>query len=136
MGSYYSVQNYTEVSKDYGTKKDFKELVDAAHAQGMKVLIDWVANHTAWDHDWIQQHPHWYAQNAQGDIVTQYDWTDVAKLNYENNEMREAMIEAMKYWVSEFDIDGYRCDVAFLVPLDFWEQLRKELLDVLGNCNP
>ncbi len=127
MGSYYSVQNYTEISKDYGTKKDFKELVDAAHAQGMKVLIDWVANHTAWDHAWIQQHPHWYAQNEQGDIVTQYDWTDVAKLNYENNEMREAMIEAMKYWVSEFDIDGYRCDVAFLVPLDFWEQLRREL---------
>ncbi len=127
MGSYYSVQNYTEVSKDYGTKKDFKDLVDAAHAQGMKVLIDWVANHTAWDHDWIQQHPHWYAQNEQGEIVTQYDWTDVAKLNYEVNEMREAMIEAMKYWVSEFDIDGYRCDVAFLVPLDFWEQLRKEL---------
>lgn len=127
MGSYYSVQDYKEVSKDYGTKKDFKELVDAAHAQGMKVLIDWVANHTAWDHAWIQQHPHWYAQNSQGDIITQYDWTDVAKLNFENNEMREAMIDAMKYWVSEFDIDGYRCDVAFLVPLDFWEQLRKEL---------
>jgi glycosidase len=130
MGSYYSVQNYTEVSSDYGTKADFKELVDAAHGLGMKVLIDWVANHTAWDHAWIEQHKDWYAQNEQREIVTQYDWTDVAKLNYENTAMREAMIDAMKYWVSEYDIDGYRCDVAFLVPLDFWEELRTKLEEV------
>jgi glycosidase len=129
-GSYYSVQDYTDVSPDYGTKADFKELVNNAHKLGMKVLIDWVANHTAWDHAWITEHKDWYAQNDKGEIVTQYDWTDVAKLNFEKVEMREAMIEAMKYWVSEFDIDGYRCDVAFLVPLDFWEELRTKLEEI------
>lgn len=130
MGSYYSVKDYKAVSPDYGTSADFKAFVDAAHKLGMKVIIDWVANHTAWDHEWISQHPHWYAQNSQGEIITQYDWTDVAKLNFENNEMREAMIDAMRYWVAEFDIDGYRCDVAFLVPLDFWETLRKQLEEI------
>ncbi len=130
MGSYYSVQDYKDVSPDYGTKEDFKALVTEAHRLGMKVLIDWVANHTAWDHSWISQHPHWYAQNEKGEIVTQYDWTDVAKLNFESNDMREAMIDAMKFWVSEYDIDGYRCDVAFLVPLDFWEELRRQLEEI------
>lgn len=130
MGSYYSVKDYTDISSDYGTKADFKLMVQKAHELGMKVLIDWVANHTAWDNDWIVQHPDWYVKDDKGDIVTQYDWTDVAKLNYENQEMRDAMIDAMRYWVAEFDIDGYRCDVAFLVPLDFWERLRKELTEI------
>ncbi len=127
MGSYYSVRDYTDVAPEYGTKEDFKKLVLTAHKLGIKVMIDWVANHSAWDNKWIEQHPNWYAQDKNGAIVTQYDWTDVAKLNFENNEMRAAMIDAMKYWVKDFDIDGYRCDVAFLVPVDFWEQLRVEL---------
>ncbi len=127
MGSYYSVKDYTDVAPEYGTKADFKNLVDKAHALGIKVMIDWVANHSAWDNPWITQHPDWYAKNDKGEIITQYDWSDVAKLDYRNTEMRNAMIEAMKYWVKEFDIDGYRCDVAFLVPLDFWEKLRIEL---------
>lgn len=127
MGSYYSVRDYTDVAPEYGTKEDFKSLVDNAHKLGIKVMIDWVANHSAWDNKWIHEHPDWYVHDKSGAIVTQYDWTDVAKLNYESTDLREAMIDAMKYWVTDFDIDGYRCDVAFLVPQDFWEKLRVEL---------
>ncbi len=127
MGSYYSVKDYTDVAPEYGTKADFKSLVDKAHLLGIKVLIDWVANHSAWDNKWLEQHSDWYVRGKDGEIATQYDWTDVAKLDYTHPEMRTAMIDAMKYWVSDFDIDGYRCDVAFLVPVDFWEQLRVEL---------
>jgi glycosidase len=127
MGSYYSVKDYTDVAPEYGTKLDFKALVDKAHSLGIKVLIDWVANHSAWDNKWLEHHSDWYVRGKDGEIATQYDWTDVAKLDYTHPEMRTAMIDAMKYWVSDFDIDGYRCDVAFLVPVDFWEQLRAEL---------
>lgn len=127
MGSYYSVKDYTDVAPEYGTKSDFKALVDKAHSLGIKVMIDWVANHSAWDNKWLEQHSDWYVRGKDGEITTQYDWSDVAKLDYTHPEMRAAMIDAMKYWVSDFDIDGYRCDVAFLVPVDFWEQLRTEL---------
>jgi len=127
MGSYYSVKDYTDIAPEYGTKSDFKNLVDKAHGLGMKVMLDWVANHTAWDNPWISQHSDWYVKNDGGDIVTQYDWTDVAKLNYDSKEMRAEMIESLKYWVRDFKIDGYRCDVAFLVPVDFWESARAEL---------
>jgi glycosidase len=127
MGSYYSVQDYRAIDSSYGTANDFRTLVQAAHKYGMKVLIDWVANHTAWDHAWIKQHPDWYVQNEKGEIQTQYDWTDVAKLNYANPAMRNAMTSDMEYWVREFDIDGFRCDVAFLVPQYFWEQNRAKL---------
>lgn len=127
MGSYYSVQDYRAIDSSYGTANDFRALVQAAHKYGMKVLIDWVANHTAWDHAWIKQHPDWYVQNEKGEIQTQYDWTDVAKLNYANPAMRNAMTSDMEYWVREFDIDGFRCDVAFLVPQYFWEQNRAKL---------
>lgn len=127
MGSYYSVKDYTDIAPEYGTKDDFKVLVNKAHSLGIKVLIDWVANHSAWDNAWITEHPDWYVHGKNGEIVTQYDWTDVAKLNYDSREMRQEMIQSMRYWVNEFDIDGYRCDVAFLVPVDFWEELRLEL---------
>lgn len=127
MGSYYSVKNYKEVSPTYGSEEDFRSLVETAHLNGMKVIIDWVANHTSWDHEWIAYHPEYYVHNEGGEITTQYDWTDVAKLDYNNAEMRNSMVEAMRHWVSNFDIDGFRCDVAFLVPLDFWEQARREL---------
>lgn len=127
MGSYYSVKDYTDVATEYGTKEDFKALVEKAHSLGIKVMIDWVANHSAWDNRWVDEHPDWYVHDTTGAIVTQYDWSDVAKINFQSNELRVEMIEAMKYWVTEFDIDGYRCDVAFLVPVDFWEQLRVEL---------
>jgi len=127
LGSYYSVKNYKTINPEFGTLNDFKSLVKTAHSLGQKVIIDWVANHTAWDHQWITDHPDWYEKDSAGNIITQYDWSDVAKLNYKNQDLRKAMIEAMKYWVSECDIDGFRCDVAFLVPADFWVEARKEL---------
>lgn len=127
LGSYYSVNNYFQVSKEFGEPETFKILVEKAHSYGMKVIIDWVANHTSWDNKWITTHPEWYAKNEMGEIVTQFDWSDVAKLDYSNDEMRTEMINAMKHWVTEYDIDGFRCDVAFLVPLDFWETAREEL---------
>jgi glycosidase len=127
LGSYYSVKDYKGLAPEYGTKEDFKKMVKSAHAKGMKVIIDWVANHSSWDNAWIQEHPSWYVKDTAGKIVTQYDWSDVAKLDYNNKEMRAAMIESMRYWVTEFDIDGFRCDVAFLVPLDFWMEARLSL---------
>lgn len=127
MGSYYSVKDYMDIAPEYGTKDDFKALVVKAHELGIKVMLDWVANHSSWDNSWVSEHPEWYVHNSAGEIVTQYDWTDVAKLNYESKEMRKQMIESLKYWVSDYNIDGYRCDVAFLVPVDFWEEARVEL---------
>lgn len=126
-GSYYSVKDYFSIAPEYGTEEEFRELVSKAHALGMKVIIDWVANHSSWDNQWIIDHPDWYVQNENGEIQTQYDWTDVAKLNYKNPEMQDEMIKAMKHWVKLYDIDGFRCDVAFLVPLDFWVKARVEL---------
>lgn len=127
LGSYYSVKDYRKIDPMYGDSADLNRLIGRAHSMGMKVILDWVANHTAWDHPWISQHPDWYVQNDKGEIQTQYDWTDVAKLNYKKPEMRKAMIEDMRYWVQNFNIDGFRCDVAFLVPVDFWDSVRVEL---------
>ena len=127
LGSYYSIKNYVEINPEFGNLADFKNLVETAHKNGLKVIIDWVANHTAWDHPWITEHPNWYVQDSTGKIVTQYDWTDVAKLNYANKDMRKEMIASLKHWVKEYDIDGFRCDVAFLVPADFWKDVRTEL---------
>ncbi|MFM1898635.1 MAG: Alpha-amylase 2 [Bacteroidota bacterium] len=122
LGSYYSVQDYMAVNPEYGTVEDFKRLVQQAHKRGMKVILDWVANHTAWDNVWIDAHDDWYEHDSSGQKISPWDWTDVAKLNYQNPEMREAMIQALEYWVKECDVDGYRCDVAFMVPVDFWNQ--------------
>jgi len=127
LGSYYSVKDYKGVNPEFGTLDDFKKLVGTAHAQGMKVIIDWVANHSSWDNAWITEHPEWYTKDSLGNFVSPYDWSDVADLNYDDPGMRAAMIDAFKYWVTEADIDGYRCDVAGMVPLDFWEQVRAEL---------
>lgn len=127
LGSYYSVRDYKGVNPEFGTEADFKALVSKAHEMGLKVIIDWVANHTAWDNNWIIEHPEWYAQDSTGNILSAFDWTDVAKLNFKNKEMRKAMVESMKYWVDNCDIDGFRCDVAGEVPLDFWEDARIEL---------
>ena len=119
LGSYYSVKNYTAINPEFGNLDDFKAMVKEAHNHGQKVIIDWVANHTSWDHAWITDHSDWYEKDSTGKIITQYDWSDVAKLNYSNIDLRKAMIESMKFWVKECDIDGYRCDVAFLVHADF-----------------
>jgi glycosidase len=127
LGSYYSIKNYHGVNPEFGNLQDFKNVVNAAHAQGMKVILDWVGNHTAWDHPWITEHPDWYVHDSTGKIVTPWDWTDVAQLNFKNAELRKAMIAEMKYWITECGIDGFRCDVAFLVPRSFWEEARIEL---------
>jgi glycosidase len=127
LGSYYSIQAYTDVNPEFGKLEEFKELVKKCHEMGFHVVLDWVANHTAWDHPWIKKHPDWYTRDEKGRIVYPADWTDVADLNYENADMRKAMIEAMRFWLREADIDGFRCDVAGLVPLNFWEAARSEL---------
>jgi glycosidase len=128
LGSYYSIRDYQAVNPEFGTMEDFQELVDKAHTMGFKVLIDCVANHTAWDNPWLEDHKDWYTRDSLGHVVPPVaDWSDVADLNYENPDMRTAMLNAMKFWVVEADIDGYRCDYAGGVPADFWEQARKEL---------
>ncbi len=127
-GSPYSVKDYYKINPDYGTEEDFRSLVKTAHKNGIKVIIDLVINHTSWDNELIVKHPDWYIRNENGEVVSpNSDWTDVADLNYDNPELRKYMIEMMKYWVREFDIDGYRCDVAGLVPIDFWDEARREL---------
>lgn len=127
LGSYYSVKDYKKVNPEFGTDQDLVLFVKYAHELGFKVIVDWVANHTAWDHEWIKNHPDWYERDAKGKIQTPFDWTDVAKLNYSSKPMRAAMTDAMKHWVTKYDIDGFRCDVAFMVPVDFWNENRKAL---------
>ena len=135
FGSFYSIKNYTEVNPDLGTMEDFKDLVNKAHEMGMKVILDWVANHTAWDHHWVKEHPEWYTADSSGNRpITPIDnegkptdWTDVADLNYENPELREAMYESMAYWLKETGIDGFRCDVAGFIPYDFWDENNQRL---------
>ena len=129
LGSPYSVRDYKAVNPEFGTKADLKAFVDAAHAQGMHVILDWVANHTAWDNDWVAQHPDWYKRAWNGDFhpTPWLDWSDIIDLDYSKPALRKAMTEAMAYWVRDFGIDGYRADVAGFVPLDFWESARADL---------
>lgn len=124
VNSPYSVKNYEKISPEYGTLADLRTLTDQAHAMGMAVILDWVANHTAWDHPWISAHPEWYTQNASGQIIIPpgTNWNDVADLNFDQNAMRKAQIDAMKYWVLEANVDGFRCDYADGVPFDFWSE--------------
>ncbi len=127
LGSYYAVKDYEAVNPEYGTLDDLKALVNEAHQRGMHVLIDWVANHTAWDNPWAANHPEWYEKDEKGNFKSPFDWTDVIQLNYKNQQLREAMINAMKYWVENVNIDGFRCDVAGMVPVDFWDEARQQL---------
>ncbi|HRH61369.1 MAG TPA: alpha-amylase family glycosyl hydrolase, partial [Chitinophagaceae bacterium] len=124
LGSYYACSSYTEVNTEFGTLDDMKNLVSKVHEMGMKIIIDWVANHTGWDHNWTEEHPGWYVKDAKGNFTERNGWHDVIDLDYSVKEMRAAMIAAMKFWVSECDIDGFRCDMAHLVPLDFWKDAR------------
>lgn len=128
IGSPYCIKNYTRVEPKYGTLEDLRSLVDAAHQQGMAVILDWVANHTSWDNAWIENKD-WYTQDGAGNIIAPAGtgWNDVADLNFDNRAMRRAMIDAMKYWIEEADIDGYRCDAADWVPADFWAEAIAEL---------
>lgn len=145
LGSYYACSNYTSVSPEFGSLDDWKKLVTAAQQMGFKVILDWVANHTGWDHVWTAEHPHWYKKDEHtGDFKRASGMDDIIELDFENAEMRQAMIHAMMFWVTETGIDGFRCDLAFWVRLDFWQQAKAELdkvkplfwlgeLDVLEN---
>ena len=121
----YSIKNYKEVAPEFGTKEDFKQLTKSAHERGMAVILDWVGNHTAWDALWLKEQGHkdWYTQDSAGNIIFPpgTDWTDVADLNYDNKDMRAAMVDAMKFWIVDMGLDGFRCDVADWVPVDFWK---------------
>lgn len=134
LGSYYSVANYTAIDSAYGTAADFRALVDDAHRRGMKVVLDWVANHTAFDNPWIAQHPDWYVHRPDGSISNardnegkETDWTDVAELDYDNVAMRRTMIDDMRWWLDTMHVDGFRCDVAGGVPDGFWAEARAAL---------
>lgn len=128
LGSPYSVRDFYAVNPEFGTLEDFKNLVRTAHTLDLRIILDMVANHTAWDHPWLQQHPEWYTRDAGGKVVSPVaDWADVADLNYDHPELRRAMSQVMAYWVREANVDGYRCDVAEMVPLDFWQRTRSEL---------
>jgi len=124
LGSYYACSSYTDINPEFGTQADFRALVEQTHALGMKLIIDWVANHTGCDHHWTKEHPEWYIKDAQGNFTERNGWKDVIDLDFSQPAMRDAMINAMQYWVKEFDVDGFRCDMAHLVPLDFWIEAR------------
>lgn len=126
-GSPYSIKDYYAINPDYGTLKDFQALVAGAHQRGMKVIMDVVANHTAWD-SVMMKRPDFYKQDAQGHVIPpEPEWTDVAGLNYQSSDLRKYMLAMLKYWIRTADVDGFRCDVAYAVPTDFWEQARAEL---------
>lgn len=128
LGSQYAAQDYTSINPEFGTLEDFKSVVNEAHKMGFKVIIDWVANHTGWDHVWTKTHPDFYLMDPKtNDFQIASGMDDIIELNYQNPKMREAMIEAMKYWVRETDIDGFRCDLASWVEVDFWQQAKPEV---------
>lgn len=129
LGSPYSVRDYYAVNPEFGTFEDLKAFVDAAHAEGMYVILDWVANHTAWDNPLVTAHPEWYERDLDGDFrpTPWWDWSDIINLDYRHAGLRQYMTEALEFWVREAGIDGYRADVAGFVPLDFWETARARL---------
>jgi len=138
LGSYYAISDYTAINPEFGNMEDFENLVETAHENGMYVILDWVANHTGWDHHWLEEHPEYYVKNKDGEITDPintetgetWGWTDVAHLDYKNQELREAMKNEMKFWVEEMNVDGFRCDVAGEVPTDFWEPTVAELQNI------
>ena len=132
LGSPYAVKDYYSVNPEFGTLADFKALLDRAHELDMHVIIDWVANHTAWDNYLTEKHPGWYERDWKGDFrpTPWWDWTDIIDLDFSVPDVREYMTKAMKYWVKEVGVDGFRADVAGFVPVDFWNNVRKELEEI------
>ena len=119
LGSYYSIIDYCQINPEFGTREDFEHFLAEAHKLGFKVILDWVANHTAPDSEWTKNEG-WHYRDSLGNLMVQYDWTDISKLNYENQDMRNEMLKAMHWWMDSIGIDGFRCDVAGEVPTDFW----------------
>jgi cyclomaltodextrinase / maltogenic alpha-amylase / neopullulanase len=130
LGSYYSVKDYKAVNPEFGTLQDFKDLVAEAHDLGMYVILDWVANHTAWDNYLVNEKPEWFSRDSVGGLISPFDWSDVVQLNYDVPEVWDYMINAMKFWVKDINVDGFRCDVAFMVPTEFWNRARQELDEI------
>ena len=138
LGSYYAVSDFKKVNPEFGTIEDFRNMVKIAHENGIYVILDWVPNHTGWDHIWIKQHPEYYTQNEKGEIIDpinpengkSWGWTDVADLNYDNKGLRAAMTSDMLHWIKNENIDGFRCDVASNVPTDFWQDAIPKLRKV------
>ena len=134
LGSYYAVSDFTKINPEFGTIEDFRNLIKIAHNNGINVILDWVPNHTGWDHTWLKTNPEFYTKNDKGEITDPLNgdgsskgWADVADLNYDNQELHKTMIADMMYWVTEEDVDGFRCDVAGLVPTDFWKEAISQL---------
>ena len=142
LGSYYACSDYVSVSCEFGTATDLKNLIDRAHAMGFKIIMDWVANHTGWDHVWTKTNPEYYQTDpATGDFKMASGMEDIIELDFKNPALRKAMIDAMQYWVTDYSIDGFRCDLAFWVELDFWKEARMALektatLFWLGEFDP
>lgn len=130
LGSYYAVSDYTGINPEYGTLDDWKQLVKKIHTKEMKVLIDWVPNHTGADHPWLKTHPDFFVKDSTGQAATMFDWTDTRVLDFKNNVMQDSMIAAMKFWVTETGIDGFRVDVAWNVPAEFWKKCIPQLKSV------
>ena len=128
LGSYYSIRDYKAINPEFGTIEDFDAFVEKAHSLGMKVLLDWVANHTARDAKWLHTKPaDWYEREADGTAKVPWDWTDTAKLNYANHDVWRGQIDAMRFWIEKHNVDGFRCDMAMLVPIEFWQEATKVL---------
>lgn len=127
LGSYYSIQNHKGINAEFGTEEDFKTLVIKVHALGMKIIIDWVANHTSWDNIWTKTNPEFFVRDQEGNFTAPYDWDDVIQIDHKNESEQNAMINAMQYWIADFDIDGFRADLAHLTPLPFWLKARINL---------
>ncbi|UMY65229.1 MULTISPECIES: alpha-amylase family glycosyl hydrolase [unclassified Flavobacterium] len=129
LGSYYSIIDFYGVNPEFGTKEDFKHLVKAVHDKGMHLIIDWVANHSSWDNPLAKEHPDWYTKTPEGHFqpTPWYDWDDVIDFDYDNAGLRKYMTDVMVYWVRDMGIDGFRCDTAGFVPVDFWDNVRARL---------
>jgi alpha-amylase len=130
LGSYYAVSNYTAINPEFGTMADWKRLVQTIHSKGMKVIIDWVPNHTGADNYWLEKHPDFFVKDSTGKAAVAFDWADTRQLNYKNRTMQDSMINAMKFWITGTGIDGFRCDVAGEVPGEFWSRCISQLKKV------
>ena len=135
VNSPYSIRDYRSVNPEFGTVEDFKALVAESHKRGMIVIVDWVANHTSWDSQWIYDHPEWYTHNEAGEIIPPEGtgWNDVADLDFSKPDMCQEMIDAMKFWVEEVGVDGFRCDAADYVPFEFWQDCLQQLRAIEGK---
>ncbi|AIE85615.1 alpha-amylase family glycosyl hydrolase [Fimbriimonas ginsengisoli] len=124
LGSPYAIADFDKVNPEFGTPEEFRRLIEGAHRRNIAVVLDWVANHTAWDNPWLKNHPDWYTHDAKGEITIPAgtNWQDVADLNYDNRDLRKAMTASMKGWIDRYGVDGFRCDAADFVPFDFWKE--------------